>query len=487
MTARTRRLAAILTCTTLLALTVAVVAPAFASPPAVYVSPMLERRLTYDPNIQRSPSVSGTRVVYADYRNVNADVYLYDLSTNTERQLTTNPFNQVNIDISGSKVVYQDDRNGNVDVFLFDLSTNTERQLTKDGSTQQYPKIDGTKVVYADLRNGNQDIYLYDLSTNTERQITNDASTQTVPDISGNKIVYEDYRNGNRDIYCYDLAKKTETQVTSHPEVQSQPRVDGNTVAYQDERDYGTTYEIYAADLTTLQERRLTYSSIQQWGPAISGSKVVYYDAATGMTDLYCYDLETGYTWPLTPSTAGTQETPCVDGGTIAFKDSRNGNDEIYVGELVVPKVSAGAPSVVSFGSTARLSGTLASVSGIPMAGRVVTLQTSSDGLSWASIKTTTTNSSGGYAFTSPALTSARYLRANFKEYSGYLSAQSSARLVKPKVYLTRASFGRKTLSLRQDLHGEGLPQAAAHGLHHPVKIAVYRYSSGKYRYYKTY
>ncbi|MEX0992905.1 MAG: S8 family serine peptidase, partial [Solirubrobacterales bacterium] len=69
---------------------------------------------TYD----RSPAVSGSKVVWEGYRNGNTDLYLHDLTTGAEQQITNDSASQSNPAISGGKVVWQDDRNGNLDIYL---------------------------------------------------------------------------------------------------------------------------------------------------------------------------------------------------------------------------------------------------------------------------------------------------------------------------------------------------------------------------------
>ena len=54
--------------------------------------------------------VSGNRVVYADTRAGNTDIYCYDISTGVETRVTTDPALQYNPSISGNTVVYEDRR-----------------------------------------------------------------------------------------------------------------------------------------------------------------------------------------------------------------------------------------------------------------------------------------------------------------------------------------------------------------------------------------
>ncbi|HWQ50027.1 MAG TPA: PKD domain-containing protein [Methanosarcina sp.] len=97
--------------------------------------------------------------------------------------------------------MWADDRNGNWDIYMYDLSTKKERRITTNPSDSYCPAIYGNRIVWMDLRNGNSDIYMYDLSTSTETQVTTNKLGQGWPDIYGDRIVWDDYRNGNSDIY----------------------------------------------------------------------------------------------------------------------------------------------------------------------------------------------------------------------------------------------------------------------------------------------
>jgi beta propeller repeat protein len=66
---------------------------------------------------QRAPSVSGNIVVWYDERNVNADIYGYDLSTSTEFPICTDSSDQYTPSVSGSIVAWHDGRNSSYDIY----------------------------------------------------------------------------------------------------------------------------------------------------------------------------------------------------------------------------------------------------------------------------------------------------------------------------------------------------------------------------------
>jgi beta propeller repeat protein len=290
-----------------------------------------------------NPAISGNYIVWADDRNGNFDVYLYDLATNTERQITANPAQHYFPAISGNYIVWADDRNGNFDVYLYDLATNTERQLTNNSVNVQNLAISGNYIVWSDYRNAdkdnyaNWDIYLYDLATNTERQITTNPAKQDEPAISGNYIVWADYRNNYwcGDIYLYDLATNTERQITTNSEEQLRPAISGNRIVWADYRNGNG--DIYLYDLATNTERQITTNPAQHFFPAISGNYIVYTDHRNDKVwgDIYLYDLATNTERQITANYKD-QDMPAISGNRIVWQDYRNNTGDIYL--YIIPR-----------------------------------------------------------------------------------------------------------------------------------------------------
>jgi len=132
-----------------------------------------------------------------------------DLKRGGEVPICTAPNDQWFPAIYGDKIVWEDFRNGNADIYMYDLSTGKERAICTDPNDQEYPAIYGDKIVWEDWHNWKLDIYMYDFSTGKERAICTDPNDQEYPAIYGDKIVWIDNRNGNFDIYMYQLSEVT--------------------------------------------------------------------------------------------------------------------------------------------------------------------------------------------------------------------------------------------------------------------------------------
>jgi beta propeller repeat protein len=202
-------------------------------------------QLTSDVSDQVQPVVSGTNVVWEDFRNgfSNPDLYGVSLLGGGEFAVDTNPAAQEDPAISGNVVVWQDERNGTPNIFAMDLSNLGTEIPVASGSNldAESPAIDGSRIVFSEKVNGYYQVFLYDLSTGTTRQLSPSPSNETHPKISGNRVIWQDDRNqatSGLDIYGFDLSTNTTFPVDTEPGDQTQADIGGNGVVFADNR-YG--------------------------------------------------------------------------------------------------------------------------------------------------------------------------------------------------------------------------------------------------------
>ncbi|AKB42594.1 cell surface protein [Methanosarcina vacuolata Z-761] len=231
--------------------------------------------------------------MWADGRNGDYDIYMYNLSTSTETPIVITGSTQFSPAIYENRIVWEDDRNGNQDIYMYDLSTSKETQITTDESDQLRPAIYGHKIVWQDRRNGNWDIYMYDIPTCTETQITSDEGHHAYPAIYEDRVVWEDTRNGNYDIYMYNISTSKETQITTNESWQVSPAIYGDRIVWQDGRNNeGINDDIYMYDLSTSTETQITTNKSGQCRPAIYGDRIVWIDYRNGdIPDIYMATL----------------------------------------------------------------------------------------------------------------------------------------------------------------------------------------------------
>jgi beta propeller repeat protein len=246
-----------------------------------------------------------------------------------------------------------------------------ESNLTDDYYSQGKPAIYGNFVVWNEnlFENGtsNWEIFLYDLSVNTDNddfpnylensstggrpdpdpariRITYNASDQLGPEIYGNRIVWEDNRYGNFDIFMYDLSEDT----------------DGDDIPnYIDSDDDGDSILDVNDEDPDLAEIRVTEHPAHQEKPSIYRNKIVWVDTRYGNKDIFIYDIVTqkeslvaGYSEIPSPHPIDPlkfiwpqQDYPKIYGNLIVYEDDSDGNNEIYVYNLSLDSDFDGIPN----------------------------------------------------------------------------------------------------------------------------------------------
>lgn len=262
---------------------------------------------------QMNPATDGTWVVWQDGRNAvevdptlltnDYDIYAASLADNQEFLVTDALMLQGKPSVAGSVVVWADYRDAEIpddpnagDIYMFDLNTRQETRITQVPSAQSRPVTNGEVIVWVDFRNEtkpdgfNGDLYGYDIATGQEFVITTEPDLQTDPAIDGDIVVWQDYRNAlnssdyNADLYGYNLSTGQEFVVTTSAGRQAHPSIAGNLVAWEDYRDDPTPEEtdnptnsdIYGYDLAAQREFPVVVAPGSQKAPSVGGNVLVY-------------------------------------------------------------------------------------------------------------------------------------------------------------------------------------------------------------------
>ena len=179
---------------------------------------------------------------------IKSDAQLYRFSDGSFKNVSKQYGSLGYIHMSGSRMVWA----RSYSVELYDTLKGTTSKVDSTKSWQCHSRIEGDKVVWTDLRNSTYscyhpkkaDIYLRDLSTGKTIAVTTHSAQQMHPDVDGDWVAWEDYRNNSDpnpghfkaktiDIYAKNLSTGKEYKLTSGPGRKLQPRVAGQRVFYR--------------------------------------------------------------------------------------------------------------------------------------------------------------------------------------------------------------------------------------------------------------
>jgi beta propeller repeat protein len=243
-----------------------------------------------------NPAIYQNMIVWEDYRNSNADIYVYDQSKQEETRITIDSNDQRYAAIYGNIIVWQDNRNiftdgegkeqHHWDIYMYDLFKGEETRITSDTNDQRNPAIHENLIVWEDNRNtfkdtdGKEhhqwDIYAYNLLTQQEIRVTTNIHTQINPAVWGSTVVWQDQRNGTWDIYKQTVPLGSEERLTVNNANQTMPSLWANTVVYQDDRN--GNWDIYMYDRIFGIEKQFAHGEKHQISPIIHENYVAWYN-----------------------------------------------------------------------------------------------------------------------------------------------------------------------------------------------------------------
>ncbi|WP_366923754.1 hypothetical protein MFMK1_000666 [Metallumcola ferriviriculae] len=240
---------------------------------------------------QKEPAAYDGKLVFADNRYLNWDIFVLDVATGKESWIGKGPKDQLKPDIYKNNVVWQDRRDGNWDIFLYNLDTGKELPVTGNEDDQINPQIYGDYIVWQDERDDNWDIYGYGISTGKEFVIDSSPKNQVSPRVEGDYVVWADDQAGNWEIYLYNFKSAKTTRITKADDDQSNPVVSGSVIIWQD--DSNGNWDLYGYDIYTDKKFPVAVEPKNQLQPDIYGNKVVYTDDSNYNNDIKMLKLST--------------------------------------------------------------------------------------------------------------------------------------------------------------------------------------------------
>jgi TolB protein len=253
----------------------------------------------------------------------------------TETRITTNPADQYDPGISGNIIVYTDERGTtDKDIWYYDLATRMETPVTTAFGDQMLPDVSNGIVVYEDRQMG--DVFAYSVLTNVTTNISHGAATD--PAIGQGLVAWEDTRNGNREIYAMNLTSGEQRRVTTSTDFNAYPDVSNGIIVWV--RANSTQAHIYDYDWASNTTRQITNAPAIDENPDVYGKIVVYehYNTAYTNCDIYMFNLTSGVERPL-PFNGWEVRNPRISGDFVSFENISQGVSHVMLWNIVTNKV----------------------------------------------------------------------------------------------------------------------------------------------------
>jgi beta propeller repeat protein len=283
------------------------------------------------PGDQSHPVVSGNYVVWQDNRSGNPDVYVYSLSQEVELPLDAGPYQSMYPDISGNIIAWDayDMTKESWGIRTFDVSIDNRTELVSGLSSPSKVSLSDQYLAYSDLpiASFGWRVYKKFLYGIESREAIPPSGTNT--DAGGSLVVYQDNKaSGNWDIWLWKTQGRS--ALTKDPNDQTNPATDGLTVVWQDNRN--GNWDIYAYDLNTSKEIRVTSAPGDETLPDVENGVIVWQDNRNGNWDIFSYNLKTKKEMPICADD-GDQTEPRIGSRKIVWTDSRGDDQDIYIYE----------------------------------------------------------------------------------------------------------------------------------------------------------
>lgn len=282
---------------------------------------------------QAFPRIFGQNVVYATNPGTNWGLSYINLSTKERREIVSSntgiiPW-QGEYDVSDTKIVYR--RSTGVygaDIYLYDIPTETSKKISSNGFS---PYISGNYVVWYSINNGNT-VVLYDIAQDTAKEITIPGifgipSGFARPAVYNNTVVYEADPSG--DLYLYDIPSGTSRKIA----VGNAPQIFGDYVVWTVGLSQSGANPIVLYQISTQTQKEIGRGDAVQ----IYGDVVVYRNSSD--QQVHAYSISSGQT-ASDFGTGGTFSGPDVHGNILVWADNRNSSSnpsaytDIYFGTL---------------------------------------------------------------------------------------------------------------------------------------------------------
>lgn len=186
------------------------------------------RRVTNNVGYQAKPVTDGSHIAWLDYSGgAKAVLTLYNIQSGATVVPSAISAHQDNPRVQGDWVVWEDYRNAgtdtlNADIYAYNIATQTVKALCTQPGFQGRPYLKGQAVVWEDYRGAGGDaskvdIWGYDLAGDREHQMTSRVGFDASPVHDGNRLVWFGTDGAAMNLYVGSLPFGNSTLARSRP------------------------------------------------------------------------------------------------------------------------------------------------------------------------------------------------------------------------------------------------------------------------------
>ena len=218
------------------------------------------------------------------------------------------------------------------DVWYTDLITGQAHSVSTAPGDQQLTSVSQGRVVFTDWTA--MDVLVFDVATGQTINLTNAAGSNALdPAISGNLVAWTDDRDGNAEIYARDLGTGEERRISNDPLVDQSPGVGAGLIVW--ERCDGYACDIFVYDWVAGTTRQLTASpNASEHFPQVDGRVVVFQREQGTPIDKNIVAIDLDSLGERVLDLTGDQENAHISGGFVSFNDSASGQPHIGLWDL---------------------------------------------------------------------------------------------------------------------------------------------------------
>jgi TolB protein len=251
--------------------------------------------------------------------------------------------------IASTKIAFSSRKGNAKEIYTMDYDGNDQRSFTHNGSLNLFPtwSPDNTKLAFVSYRTGKPQIDIYSYLDGARLPFPifpTFVSTPVIAPDGVRMIISMTSPRGDSDLFIANLDGSNRRNITNHPAIDTSPTwsPSGNQIAFVSDREGQS--QVFICDSDGANVRRIVKEGGDADSPAWSpdGRWIAFHWKPRFGTsyDIFLAEVSSGKIFQLT-SNSGSNEGPswAPDGRHLAFQSTRNGSPQIFIMLLDSPEL----------------------------------------------------------------------------------------------------------------------------------------------------